>query len=107
MHFVVLQRNGVAVSAEKLEFLDSITVPYWNGTGPYPSAKVAYRWLGPFSSVESKLWLRVQLRMDFTSTVAGIFVYHCHLIGHEDNGMMAKIQVDVMARSAVSRRCRV
>lgn len=51
--------------------------------------------------------MRVQLRMDFTSTVAGIFVYHCHLIGHEDNGMMAKIQVDVMARSAVSRRCRV
>jgi hypothetical protein len=31
--------------------------------------------------------------MDFGSITVGIFVYHCHLIGHEDNGMMAKIQV--------------
>ena len=34
-----------------------------------------------------------QLRMDFGSITVGVFVYHCHLIGHEDNGMMAKIQV--------------
>ncbi len=31
--------------------------------------------------------------MDFGSISVGIFVYHCHLIGHEDQGMMAKIQV--------------
>jgi FtsP/CotA-like multicopper oxidase with cupredoxin domain len=31
--------------------------------------------------------------MNFLSTDVGLFVYHCHLIGHEDNGMMAKIQV--------------
>ena len=34
----------------------------------------------------------LQMRMDFTSIDVGIFVYHCHLIGHEDSGMMAKIQ---------------
>ena len=57
VHFVVLQRNGVAVPAEKLEFLDSITVPYWNGTGPYPSAKVEYRWLEPFFIIFHQLSL--------------------------------------------------
>jgi FtsP/CotA-like multicopper oxidase with cupredoxin domain len=33
--------------------------------------------------------------MDFSSITVGIFVYHCHLIGHEDRGMMAKIQVSI------------
>jgi FtsP/CotA-like multicopper oxidase with cupredoxin domain len=26
-------------------------------------------------------------------TVPGKFVYHCHILGHEDNGMMANIVV--------------
>jgi FtsP/CotA-like multicopper oxidase with cupredoxin domain len=31
--------------------------------------------------------------MDFRGHVAGDFVYHCHILGHEDNGMMAVIRV--------------
>ena len=30
--------------------------------------------------------------MDFRSIDVGTFVYHCHLLSHEDNGMMAKVQ---------------
>jgi len=47
-------------------------VPYWSGSGPYPSVKV---------------------RMDFRGPDIGDFVYHCHILGHEDNGMMAIIRV--------------
>lgn len=38
----------------------------------------------------------VKLRMDFRgigSSIAGTFVYHCHILEHEDGGMMGSIQV--------------
>jgi len=35
----------------------------------------------------------VKLRMTFTTADIGEFVFHCHILEHEDNGMMAKIQV--------------
>ena len=47
-------------------------VPYWTGTGPYPSLTV---------------------RADFRGPDIGDFVYHCHILGHEDGGMMATIRV--------------
>jgi len=72
VHFIVLANNGVDVPLENLESLDTVQISYWNGTGPYPSVKV---------------------RMDFTQIDVGTFVYHCHMLEHEDNGMMAKIQI--------------
>ena len=69
IHFLVLQRNGLDVDKQ---YLDTINVPYWSGTGPYPNVK---------------------LRMDFRGDVVGDFVYHCHILGHEDSGMMAVIRV--------------
>ncbi len=72
IHFLVLEKNGKKVPYPELQ--DSITVPFWKGTGPYPSVK---------------------LRMDFRQpSIAGTFVYHCHILDHEDAGMMAKIRVD-------------
>jgi FtsP/CotA-like multicopper oxidase with cupredoxin domain len=35
----------------------------------------------------------VRLRMTFTRADIGEFVFHCHILEHEDNGMMSKIQV--------------
>jgi len=35
----------------------------------------------------------VKLRMTFTTQDIGEFVFHCHILEHEDNGMMAKIAV--------------
>ena len=50
-----------------------IEVPAWDGTSPaYPS---------------------VTLRMDFRGAVVGDFVFHCHILGHEDGGMMNILRV--------------
>jgi FtsP/CotA-like multicopper oxidase with cupredoxin domain len=70
IHFLLLEQNGVRVNNG--QYLDMIQVPYWSGTGPYPSVKV---------------------RMDFRGPLIGDFVYHCHILGHEDAGMMAIIRV--------------
>jgi FtsP/CotA-like multicopper oxidase with cupredoxin domain len=37
----------------------------------------------------------VKLRMTFTTADIGEFVFHCHILEHEDNGMMGKIKVVV------------
>jgi FtsP/CotA-like multicopper oxidase with cupredoxin domain len=70
LHFLLREQNGVPVSNG--QFLDMIQVLYWSGSGPYPS---------------------VEVRMDFRGPLIGDFVYHCHILGHEDNGMMAIIRV--------------
>jgi FtsP/CotA-like multicopper oxidase with cupredoxin domain len=71
LHFQVLAVNGQSGNDPALR--DTIIVPHWSGTGPYPS---------------------VTLRMDFRdANIVGLFVYHCHLLGHEDGGMMGAIQV--------------
>lgn len=72
IHFMLTKRNGVAVSPNEQQILDTVNVPFWSGTGPYPS---------------------VTLRMDFRGPDVGDFVYHCHILDHEDNGMMAIIRV--------------
>lgn len=72
IHFLLLAVNGIPVPKEKRQFYDTFQVPYWNGVGKYPSIKV---------------------RMDFRGAVVGDFVYHCHILDHEDGGMMAIIRV--------------
>ncbi|HUI85079.1 MAG TPA: multicopper oxidase domain-containing protein [Candidatus Binatia bacterium] len=71
IHFRVLEVNGKPVSDPTMR--DTIDVPYWKGEGPYPSVK---------------------LRMDFRDpNTVGTFLYHCHILKHEDMGMMGSIQV--------------
>jgi FtsP/CotA-like multicopper oxidase with cupredoxin domain len=71
VHFLLMARNGVNVTGSKV--LDTVPIPAWSGSGPYPS---------------------VTIRMDFRDPqTVGTFVYHCHILNHEDQGMMAKIQV--------------
>jgi len=36
---------------------------------------------------------QVELLMDFRGVDIGDFVYHCHILNHEDLGMMGIIQV--------------
>jgi FtsP/CotA-like multicopper oxidase with cupredoxin domain len=71
IHFQVLEVNGVAVTDPAVR--DTVDLPYWSGTGAFPSVKV---------------------RMDFRDpNIIGTFVYHCHILQHEDAGMMGEIQV--------------
>jgi FtsP/CotA-like multicopper oxidase with cupredoxin domain len=72
IHFLITAINGQAVSNPTMA--DTVTIPSWTGTGPYPS---------------------VTARMDFRDpNIAGSFVYHCHILDHEDGGMMATIVVN-------------
>ena len=72
IHFKLLAQDGRPVPAVQQQFMDTIQIPYWSGAGPYPS---------------------VTVRMDFRGPDTGDFVYHCHILGHEDSGMMAVIRV--------------
>jgi FtsP/CotA-like multicopper oxidase with cupredoxin domain len=94
IHFLLLERNGVPVPPEQQQFLDMVEVPY--------SASDVH---GPYSSVK--------VRMDFRGPDIGDFVYHCHILNHEDLGMMAIIRVlpstdaqkpDLKKRPAMVRR---
>ncbi|MBR8838376.1 MAG: multicopper oxidase domain-containing protein [Stigonema ocellatum SAG 48.90 = DSM 106950] len=76
IHFLVLESSD---ASEIGMMRDTINLPAWNGAPktPFPSVK---------------------LRMDFRgaqqdTSIAGTFVYHCHILEHEDKGMMAPIEV--------------
>ena len=73
VHFLLLDFSGAPVDEPFLR--DTINVPFYNGkTLQYPSVKI---------------------RLDFRDPNAvGTFVYHCHLLEHEDGGMMGVIRVE-------------
>jgi FtsP/CotA-like multicopper oxidase with cupredoxin domain len=81
IHFQVLSQdnfeaNGATPApAINGQFLDMIEVPFWVGKKNVPMPQV-------------------QLLMDFRGMDIGTFVYHCHILSHEDLGMMAIIQVN-------------
>jgi FtsP/CotA-like multicopper oxidase with cupredoxin domain len=72
IHFLLQELNGAPVNEPFLR--DVVNVPFWNGSSStFPSVK---------------------LRMDFRNpNIVGTFVYHCHLLEHEDGGMMGTILV--------------
>jgi FtsP/CotA-like multicopper oxidase with cupredoxin domain len=73
LHFQLRDWSGVPVNEPFLR--DTVNVPYYNG-----------RMLG---------YPSVRLRMDFRDpNIVGTFVYHCHLLEHEDGGMMGRITVE-------------
>ena len=72
LHFLLVEWNGVPVDEPFLR--DTINVAYWDG--------------------KSKQYPSVKLRMDFRDpNIVGTFIYHCHLLEHEDGGMMGVIRV--------------
>jgi FtsP/CotA-like multicopper oxidase with cupredoxin domain len=83
IHFKVLSQDNFEVNgtpkapAINGQFLDMIEVPFWD------NVKNPSQGLAP----------QVQLLMDFRGMDIGDFVYHCHILSHEDLGMMAIIRV--------------
>ena len=57
-----------------------------DGHAPYPNETGLKDTIGvnPDETVRFKAWF----------DHPGVFMYHCHIIEHEDGGMMAQIQVD-------------
>jgi FtsP/CotA-like multicopper oxidase with cupredoxin domain len=73
IHFMLLEWFGLPVGEPFLR--DTINVPFWDG--------------------ESTVYPRVKLRLDFRDPNAiGVFPYHCHLLEHEDGGMMGLVRVE-------------
>ena len=72
LHFQLIARDGAVVNEPMLR--DTIDLPYWDGkSARYPS---------------------VRLRMDFRAPqIAGTFLFHCHILEHEDAGMMGSVRV--------------
>ncbi len=77
IHFLLMDWSGVPVNEPFLR--DTVNVPYY-----------ADRMLG---------YPSVRLRMDFRDpNSVGTFVYHCHLLEHEDGGMMGLVTVEPAAK---------
>jgi FtsP/CotA-like multicopper oxidase with cupredoxin domain len=78
LHFALMDWNGAPVNEPFLR--DTVNIPYFSGKMlQYPSVRV---------------------RMDFRDPDSvGTFVYHCHLLEHEDAGMMGVIRVEPRAAS--------
>ena len=83
VHFRVLTIDGKPVAKPPL--LDVVNVPYAQATG-YHSKE------GPVRPG------RVRIKLTFPEALAGDIPFHCHLVDHEDNGMMAVLRVVPAAR---------
>ncbi|MGB2887087.1 MAG: multicopper oxidase domain-containing protein [Candidatus Acidiferrales bacterium] len=83
VHFLLKEWNKRLVNEPFLR--DTVNVEYWDGKNPqYPSVK---------------------LRMDFRDpNIVGTFVYHCHLLEHEDGGMMGTIRVEPSTQLSAGNR---
>ena len=80
IHFKLTKRDGAPVPLDDQQYLDTTQVPPWSGRGPYPSITVV---------------------LDFGSGVTGDLLYHCHMLDHEDGGMMAIVRV--LPKTAAAR----
>jgi FtsP/CotA-like multicopper oxidase with cupredoxin domain len=78
VHFRVLEIDGEKVVDPPL--LDVVNVPYATATG-YHSKE------GPIRPG------RVRIKLTFPAELVGDIPFHCHLVDHEDNGMMAVLRV--------------
>jgi hypothetical protein len=80
LHFLLESQNNFAINKDQpapgilRQYLDMVEVPNWDGNTahPYPS---------------------VTIRIDFRGHDIGDFVFHCHILNHEDLGMMNIIRV--------------
>lgn len=80
IHFMLVERFGLPVNEPFLR--DTVNVPFWDGkSAKFPS---------------------VRLRMDFRDPeIIGTFPYHCHLLEHEDGGMMGLVRVEPSQTSKI------
>jgi FtsP/CotA-like multicopper oxidase with cupredoxin domain len=99
VHFLVLEQdnfeaNGsVQAPAIDGQWLDMVEVPFCNGPAPIVT-KANPQGNNPPACVNAQgnpviPYPQVQVLVDFRGMDVGDFVFHCHILGHEDLGMMA------------------
>ncbi len=107
IHFKVLSQDNFEANGSPQapgingQFLDMVEVPFCGGdpagtnpdgsatNPPNPPACITANGGGPGIP-----YPQVQTLMDFRGPDIGAFVFHCHILGHEDRGMMAIEQVN-------------
>jgi FtsP/CotA-like multicopper oxidase with cupredoxin domain len=83
IHFNVISQDNFEINGTPQapgingQYLDMIEIPFWDNN-KNPNQNQAPQ---------------VELLMDFRGMDIGDFVYHCHILSHEDLGMMAIIRV--------------
>jgi FtsP/CotA-like multicopper oxidase with cupredoxin domain len=99
IHFKVLEQDNFEVNGSTQapaingQFLDMVQVPFCDGPAP-AITKSNPTGNNPPACVNAKgnpvlPYPQVQVLMDFRGMDIGDFVFHCHILGHEDLGMMA------------------
>ena len=72
--------SGLYVTADAIKH-DNVPLPHADGT-----CNSVADWRNHLCSTHNQV-------VDIPFTIAGDFVYHCHILEHEDGGMMARIRV--------------
>jgi FtsP/CotA-like multicopper oxidase with cupredoxin domain len=94
IHFLLESQNNFAINKDQQapgitgQYLDMVEVPNWDGNTAHA-----------FPSVT--------IRLDFRGNDVGDFVFHCHILNHEDLGMMNIIRVvapDPSANKSAQKR---
>jgi FtsP/CotA-like multicopper oxidase with cupredoxin domain len=99
VHFLVLEQDNFEANGTQQapaidgQFLDMVEVPFCNGPPP-AITKNNPTGNNPPACVNAKgnpviPYPQVQVLIDFRGMDIGDFVFHCHILGHEDLGMMA------------------
>jgi FtsP/CotA-like multicopper oxidase with cupredoxin domain len=99
VHFLVLEQDNFEANGSQQapaidgQFLDMVQVPFCNGPAPAVT-KTNPTGNDPPACVDANgnpviPYPQVQVLVDFRGMDIGDFVFHCHILGHEDLGMMA------------------
>jgi FtsP/CotA-like multicopper oxidase with cupredoxin domain len=94
IHFMVLSQDNFEINGSQQapaingQFLDMVEVPFCGGPAPRNGG------INPPACVDNNgnpviPYPQVQALVDFRGPDIGDFVFHCHILGHEDRGMMA------------------
>jgi FtsP/CotA-like multicopper oxidase with cupredoxin domain len=94
IHFMVLEQDNFEANGSQQapaingQFLDMVEVPFCGGPPPQNGGIEPPACVGSSGNPVIP-YPQVQVLVDFRGPDIGDFVFHCHILGHEDRGMMA------------------
>ncbi|HEX2253978.1 MAG TPA: multicopper oxidase domain-containing protein [Thermoanaerobaculia bacterium] len=83
-----IHQNPFQLVAESGRTPNEYRYPVWRDTMPIPTAAAA---VAPNSNPVTSQWGNARIRY-VAKEFTGLFVNHCHILGHEDRGMMQNTQ---------------
>jgi FtsP/CotA-like multicopper oxidase with cupredoxin domain len=103
IHFMVLSQDNFEINCQVInginqcsqpapaingQFLDMVEIPFCGGPASADGIHACLSNPNDPSSPPAIPYPQVQVLMDFRGMDVGDFVFHCHILGHEDLGMM-------------------